>query len=200
MPVGAEVGAAMARVIVDSLISLDGYFAGPHDEIDWFVSDEESLEWSRKILRRAGAVLFGRVTYEGMASYWPGTEDADPFVRQRLNELPKIVFSSTLSKPSWANSVVERDDPSRAVARLKRRPGKALVVLGSSNLVSALARDGLVDEYRIRVQPVVLGAGRPLFIDQERRSHLKLVSAEPFKSGVVGLHYEPAEPLPSKAL
>jgi dihydrofolate reductase len=183
----------MRRIIIDSVISLDGYFAGPQDEIDWFVFDEQSQELSRDVLRRVDTILYGRVTYEGMAEYWSASTDHDPFITRRLNELPKIVFSNTLRKAAWRNSTVVKADPVEYLTKLKKGPGGDLAVLGSGSLVSQLLRADLIDEYQIRVQPVVLGAGRPLFTDENHRHHLKLVKAKAFKSGVVSLQYRPAK-------
>jgi dihydrofolate reductase len=189
----------MRRIIVDSLISLDGYFAGPKDEIDWFVFDDESRKWSIDILKRIDTVLYGRVTYEGMAAYWGASTDHDPFITRRLNELPKIVFSRTLKKAGWRNSTAVREDPAEYLRRLKGQSGGDMAVLGSGSLVSALLRADLIDEFRIRVQPIILGAGRALFTEQERWHHLKLIRAKGFKSGVVALHYEPADPVGAAA-
>jgi dihydrofolate reductase len=184
----------MRRVIIDNLLSLDGYFAGPDGEIDWFQFDEESLEWSREILREVDTVLFGRVTYEVLASYWPtaAAMAEEPFIARRLTEVRKFVFSKTLPTASWINSTVVSDPPVEFVSKLKEEPGAAIVVLGSSTVVSALVRAGLVDDYKIRVQPMILGKGRPLFLGQDQRRALTLVSSTPFKSGVVALHYKPA--------
>lgn len=180
----------MRRLVVDSIVSLDGYFAGPRDEIDWFVFDDESREWSREILRAADLVLFGRVTFEGMAAYWPTVPQSE-YVSERLNHLPKLVFSRSLTHADWGPTEVTRRSPTAVVAELRRQPGKDMVVLGSSSVVSTLLRAGLIDDLRIRVQPVLLGKGRPLFADQEERHYLRLVSARAFESGVVALHYEP---------
>jgi dihydrofolate reductase len=127
-----------------------------------------------------------------MAAYWPTATDNDPYITQKLNALPKIVFSRTLKKADWAHSTILGEASIETLTAMKQASGRDMVVLGSSSLASLLLRDRLVDEFRIRVQPVVLGAGRPLFRDQSQRSHLKLISAKAFKSGVLGLHYEPA--------
>ena len=185
----------MRHVIVDSLISLDGFFAGPRDEIDWFLFDEESMEWSREILRSAGTVLFGRVTYEGMAEYWPTVPETE-YLSERLNHLPKMVFSRTLVRAAWSPTTIVAASPVETVARLRHEPGQDLVVLGSSSVVSALLRAGLVDDFRLRIQPIILGAGRPLFANQSERHHLRLLSARTFDSGVVALRYEPERHAP----
>ncbi len=180
----------MRRVVVDSILSLDGYFAGPKNEVDWFLFDEESLEWSREILRSAGTTLFGRVTCEEMAAYWPTAKDKEPFISNKLTELPKIVFSRTLKKAEWNNSSVVSRSPQEVVAKLNQNPGSDIVVLGSSSIVLPLVKDGLVDEYRIAFNPSSWDRSA-LLIDKSARHPLKLVGAKSFKSGVVALTYTP---------
>ena len=109
----------------------------------------------------------------------------------KLNGLPKVVFSRTLTDAQWQPAVLVREDPAVAVAKLKEQPGMGMVVVGSGTLVAALVGSGLVDEYRIRVRPIILGAGKPVFVDQNARHSLKLVAARTFHNGVIALHYEP---------
>lgn len=188
----------MRRLIADIIISLDGYFTGPKNEIDWFGFGDEEWAWSGDINRRVDAMLCGRVTYEEFRQFWP-TEDPKSmgippdFIKQ-LNDLPKFVFSRTLADTLWKPATLVREEPAKAVAQLKREPGKDLVVAGSGTLVSALLRGGLIDEFFIRVRPIILGAGRPIFVDPAARHPLQLVSAKTFKSGVIGLHYESKPP------
>jgi len=185
----------MRKLIADLIISLDGYFTSPKNEIDWFGGfDSEEWPWSGDILRGADAMLYGRVTYEEFRQFWP-TPDAknsgiDPYLIERLNNLPKIVFSKSLAETRWKPASLVREDPGAAVARLKREPGKDLVVVGSGTLVASLLQHDLIDEYFIRVRPMILGAGRPIFVDPKARHPLKLVSTRTFKSGAIGLHYE----------
>ena len=189
----------MRRLIADLIISLDGYFTSPRNEIDWFGGfDSEEWPWSGDILRGADAMLYGRATYEEFRQFWP-TPDAkssgiDPYLIERLNSLPKIVFSKSLTETPWKPASLIREDPGAAVARLKREPGKDMVVVGSGTLVASLLQHDLIDEYFIRVRPMILGAGRPLFVDPRARHPLKLVSTRTFKSGAVGLHYESLSP------
>jgi dihydrofolate reductase len=187
---------AVRKLIADSIISLDGFFTSSANEIDsWFDFDEDEWQWSIDINREVGAILLGRVTYLEFSQFWPKaipkTKPGQVIARQ-LNELPKIVFSRSLREGTWGPVEMVREDPGAAVARLKREPGKDLVVVGSGTLVSALLRGGLIDDFFIRVRPIILGAGRPLFVDPDTRHPLNLVSAKAFKSGVVGLHYRPA--------
>ena len=185
----------MRKLIADTIISLDGYFTSPKNEIDWFGFDDEEWAWSNDINRSVDTVLYGRVTYEEFRQFWP-TEDPKKmgipldFIKQ-LNDLSKIVFSRTLKEALWKPATLVREEPGKAVAKLKQEPGKDMVVVGSGTLVSALLRDNLIDEFFIRVRPIILGAGRPIFSDSDARHPLKLLSAKTFKSGVIGLHYEP---------
>ncbi len=188
----------MRRIIVDALISLDGYLADANGEIDWFTQVEgfnraEGEAWSLEMLRRADTILFGRVTFEGMAEFWPSewarTNMAE--IAGHLNGSAKIVFSKSLKTTAWENTTILPAPTKELVLDLKRRAGRDLLVLGSSSVVSSLLRDGLIDEFRIRIVPVILGAGRPLFKDQKERHQLRLVSCQSFTTGVLAVHYEP---------
>jgi len=140
-------------------------------------------------------MLYGRITYEEFRQFWPTKAPksigADPVLIRQLNALQKVVFSRTLTEAEWKPATLVREDPSTAVSRLKRRVGKDLIAVGSGTLVGSLVRAGLVDDFYVRVRPIILGSGRPLFVDPERRHPLRLISARTFKSGVIGLHYQP---------
>ncbi len=185
----------MRKLIADLIISLDGFFTSPKNEIDWFHFDEEEWAWPNDILRRVDAMLYGRVTYEEFRQFWPTSQPksigANPYLIRRLNEIQKYVFTRSLTDAPWKPATLVREEPGKAVARLKRAPGKDLYVVGSGTLVGELLRQGLIDEYFIRVRPIILGSGRPIFVDPNARHPLKLVSAKTFKSGLIGLHYVP---------
>lgn len=188
----------MRRIIVDALTSLDGYLSDANGEIDWFTREEDFNEaegkaWSLEMLRRSDTILFGRTTFEGMAEWWPSetARKVMPEIAQHLNGTPKIVFSRTLKSTAWENTTILPEASKEVVLELKQRPGRDILILASSSLVSAFTRDKLIDEYWIRVVPVVLGAGKPLFRDQRGRRKLRLVSSQAFNSGVVALRYEP---------
>jgi dihydrofolate reductase len=152
---------AMRNVIMFNMVSLDGFFAGPNQEIDWFVFDEDLERYIKETqMMKADTLLFGRVTYEGMATYWPSAEgDLADF----MNKVPKVVFSRTLDKAEWNNSSLVRDNVPEEVSRLKQQPGKDIFLYGSADFASTLMQHGLIDEYRLGVNPVVLGGGTPLF-------------------------------------
>ena len=185
----------MRRVILSNLVSLDGYMAGPGDDIAWFSSlpDSEFEAYAVDTLGSIDTILFGRVTYELMAGYWPTAKpDADdPRIIEAMNKLPKIVFSRTLKLVSWNNTRLVKGDIAQEVARLKGQPGKDMVIYGSGSLVSALAPVGMIDEYRIFVAPVVLGSGKALFRDIAKRVPLKLLDTRKFAAGLILLRYEP---------
>ena len=180
----------MRKVIVSNLMSLDGFFEGPNHELDWFVVDEEFFAYARDMLRGVDTIVFGRKTYQHMADYWPSAP-ADEIADQ-MNNLPKIVFSRTLESAEWQNSTLVKSDAIAEISKLKQLPGKDMVILGSASLASFLLQQGLIDEYRVILNPVLLGSGRPLFQDVKQRLRLKLSSTKLFGSGVVVLYYQSA--------
>jgi dihydrofolate reductase len=180
----------MRKVIVSNVVSLDGFFEGPGKELDWVVTDEEFFEYAREMLRQADTLLFGRATYQHMANYWPSAP-ADEIADQ-MNNLPKIVFSKTLQKADWNNSRLVGNNIQEEVSQLKNQPGKDMVVLGSANLASFLLQLGLVDEYRVILNPILIGGGNLLFQGIKERLRLKLLRTKLFGSGVVVLYYQRA--------
>jgi dihydrofolate reductase len=155
--------------------------------------DEEFNEFAIAQLNSASGLLFGRVTYQGMASYWP-TDTAkanDPIVADKMNTLPKIVFSKTLERVEWNNTRLVKENIVEEISKLKQQPGKDWLLFGSADLASDLTNLGLIDEYRVMVNPVVLGSGKPLFKGIKDKLDLKLVSAKTFRNGNVLLCYEP---------
>ncbi len=191
----------MRKIILSNLVSLDGYFEGPNREIDWHNVDEEFNEYAIDFLNSVDTLLFGRVTYQLMASYWPTPTaiENDPIVADKMNSLPKIVFSRTLDKVEWENSRLVNENIAEEVSKLKQQPGKDLAIFGSSDLALTLIQHGLIDEYRIIVNPVVLGNGKPLFKGIKNRLNLKLLKTKVFRSGNVCLYYEPVERNKSEA-
>jgi dihydrofolate reductase len=184
----------MRKILAFLVVTVDGYYEGPNGEFDWPVVDEEFNEFGLQQLEEVDTLLFGRVTYEGMASYWPtpAAEQDDPRVAAKMNTLPKLVVSRTLDRTDWANTRIVKDDVAAELTRLKQQPGKDIAIFGSSELVVSLLGMGLVDELRIMVHPVILGAGKSLFRTAPERLHLQLVEARPFRSGSVLLTYRPA--------
>ena len=183
----------MRNVFLFMMVTLDGFFEGPNHEIDWHNVDEEFNEFAIDQLNELDTLLFGRVTYEGMASYWPtpaAIED-DPDVAGKMNTIPKIVFSRTLDRAEWSNSRLVKENIAAEVLQLKQQPGRDLAIFGSANLTMSLLQMGLVDELRLMVNPVVLGKGRPLFEGIDEKLKLKLIRTRVFRSGNVLLCYQP---------
>ena len=181
----------MAKLIMWNMMTLDGLIEGPDREIDWLadVWGEDLEAYSKDTGRAAGGLLFGRVTYALMAGHWPTAEGE---IAGFMNALPKIVFSRTLETADWSNTRLVRDNAADEVRRLKEEPGKDLFVFGSAGLSATLIRHGLFDEYRIGINPIVLGGGNPLFKEMPDRLRLTLTESRPLRSGVVILHYRPA--------
>src|SRR2546426_12161181 len=153
----------MRKVIMWNLVTLDGFFEGQkiwdlgfHDSVWGDELEQYSLDQSKS----TDMLLFGRVTYEGMASYWPTAKDK---IADFMNSVPKIVFSRTLKKAEWSNTRLVKESAEKEVAKLKQAPGKNILIFGSAKLVASLSRTGLIDEYDICLAPVVLGGGAPLF-------------------------------------
>jgi dihydrofolate reductase len=182
------------KIFAFILTTLDGYYEGLDQEFDFWVVDEEFDGFAVEQLDEVDTLLFGRVTYEGMAAYWPtpAGEQDDPRVAARMNGLSKIVVSRTLDKAEWANTRLIKDDVTEELTKLKQQPGKDIAILGSSDLTVSLLQMGLVDEVRIMVNPVVLGAGKSVFKTAVERIGLKLLKSRPFNSGNVLLYYQPA--------
>jgi len=175
------------------MISLDGFFEGPEKEIDWHNVDNEFNEYAISFLNSVDTLLFGRVTYEMMANYWP-TESAindDPVVAEKMNNMAKFVFSKTLKKAEWKNTTLITKDIAETVEKLKQTPGKDIAIFGSSDLGVALISSGLIDELNIMVNPVILGKGKSLFTGILQRLQLTLLRTKIFRSGNVMLCYAP---------
>lgn len=181
----------MRKLIMWNMVTLDGLFEGPEKwEVDWHNDawDEELEQFVLEQLQSADLLLFGRVTYEGMASYWPKAEGE---IADLMNSIPKVVFSRTLERAEWNNTEVVRANAEEQVARLKQQPGKNILIFGSADLSSTLMQDNLIDEYRLGLNPIVLGGGSPLFKASPHRRKMRLLEAKPLKGGCVLLRYQP---------
>lgn len=182
----------MRNLFSFNMVTLDGFFEGPNRSIDWHNVDSEFNEFAVAQLHEIGTLLFGRITYELMASYWPtpGARENDSVVAGLMNHIPKVVFSRTLQRAEWENSQLVKDHVGEAILNLKRQDGKDMAIFGSANLLSALMKLDLVDEHRLMVNPVILGNGTPLFQGTDRTA-LRLVRSRPFGNGNVLLCYQP---------
>jgi dihydrofolate reductase len=187
----------MQKLVVFNSVSLDGFFTTADGDLSWMYKSPKDEEWHEFVAGNAkggGTLLFGRVTYEMMSSYWPTPMAAqnDPVVAKEMNALKKVVFSRTLDKTTWNNTTLVKTDPLKSVRGMKKESGNGMAVLGSGSIVSLLAQEGLVDEFQLVVHPVIVGKGRSMFEGMKGRLNLKLNSSRTFKNGCVVLSYEPA--------
>jgi dihydrofolate reductase len=184
----------MRKLIVFNHVTLDGYFVDSTGDMSW--AHRQDAEWNTFVQENAsvgGELLFGRTTYELMASYWPTPHALQnfPTVAEGMNNSPKVVFSRTLDKASWNNTKLVKGGMAAEIRKMKKEPGKGMVILGSGSVVSQLAQEGLIDEYQIVLSPIVLGTGRTMFDGVKEKLPLKLTKTRPFGNGNVLLCYEP---------
>jgi len=203
-------------------VSLDGFVAGPNGEADWVFrtsGGDDSTEWILNTLREAGVHIMGSRSYHDMAAFWPYS---DMPLAPPMNNIPKVIFSRKGIKDSkvdptpalaeakaryaewhgvtptaavlqsWAEPTVARGDLAEEVLRLKEQPGNFILAHGGARFAQSLVASGLIDEYRLRIHPVVLGQGQPLFSELRSPVDLRLISTTHFRSGVVGVVYQPA--------
>ena len=181
----------MRKLIQWNLLTLDGYFEGEKKwQLDFhhYFWGKEMEAFSIEQLKSADMLLFGRITYEGMAAYWQKATDE---VAGYMNHVPKVVFSRTLDRADWTNTRLVKDDAMGAVRELKSQDGRNLFVFGSGDLCAQLAENGLFDEYRIGLFPVIQGKGKTLFGRGMSQIKLELMEAQPLSTGVVILRYKP---------
>lgn len=191
----------MKKVIWFNMITLDGFFEGPDRELGWHTADEDFNAFAIDQLNSVDTLLFGRVTYALMAAYWPTTtaKNKNQAIAGIMNCTPKIVFSKTLTAADWNNTRIVRGNAIEELARLKKQPGKDMMMFGSAALASSCIQHGLIDEFRIMLNPVVIGQGHPLFKDVHGKFAFKLLTTKAFNSGNVLLCYEPVA-RPEKAV
>lgn len=187
----------MRRLVVFNNISLDGFFTGVDGDFSWAhggMDDPDFRAFAARNASGGGVLLFGRITYEFMASYWttPVAKQNDPKVAEGMNRMPKVVFSRTLTHTSWANSQIVGNHIVTAVRKMKQEEGPGMAILGSGSIVAQLAPEHLIDEYQFVVNPVVLGRGRSQFEGMKQRLNLTLIESRTFRNGRVYLSYQPA--------
>ena len=187
----------MRKIIVFNFVSVDGHFAGSEGEIDWHNYDEEMGAYSVEQLKSLGALLFGKTTYELMASYWPTQDgiESEPVVAGIMNSIPKIVFSKTLKVvddgPIWKHVTVFHEIQPEEILKLKEQEGGDIAIFGSGTIVHQFANLGLIDEYRLVINPLILGDGKLLLRDIKNTLKLRLIRTRVFKNGNVLLCYQP---------
>lgn len=183
----------MRRLILFNFVTLDGFFEGPKGQIDWHQVDGEFNDFSIEQLNQLDLIILGRKTYQLMESYWTSKEanSNDPIIAGFMNSKPKIVISTTLKSAAWNNTVLLKDNIAEEIAKLKNQPGKDIFIFGSALLADSFTNLGLIDEYRIMINPVVLGSGSTLFKPSNKKLGLSLIKTKIFDSGNVLLYYQP---------
>jgi dihydrofolate reductase len=186
----------MRKLIVFNHVSLDGYFVDSNGDMSWAHADHQDAEWDAFVAENAsggGVLVFGRITYELMASFWPTPFAIEnmPVVAEGMNSMPKVVFSRTLDKASWNNTKLVKGDLAAEIRKMKQEAGEGMAILGSGSIIPQLAQEGLIDEYQIVVNPIVLGKGRTMFDGIKEKLSLKLTKTRAFGNGNVLLCYEP---------
>lgn len=193
------------RVVAPTFVTLDGYMVGPDEDMSWAVTGfdpEMQNDIAEDMSSNSDAFVFGRVTYEIFAAYWPsavpydeGDElnpaegKEDPRIIRALNDSPKLVFSKTLEESDWNNTRIVDEGLEDEIRRLKKQPGKAVNIQGSASIVQALARADLIDEHHLYVHPVLLGDGKRLFAPGSNRQDLELADIKQYANGVVAMSY-----------
>ncbi|HZV86702.1 MAG TPA: dihydrofolate reductase family protein [Candidatus Binatus sp.] len=184
----------MRKLIVFNMVSVDGFFVDSKGDMRW--AHKNDAEWNAFTSGNAsssGVLVFGRITYELMASYWPTPMalQNSPVVAKGMNEMPKIVFSRTLDKVSWSNTKLIKGDLAAEVRKLKQESGPDMVILGSGSIVSQLTQENLIDEHQLALSPIVLGKGRTLFEGVQEKMNLKRTNSRSFGNGTVFVCYQP---------
>lgn len=183
----------MRKLTAFNFISLNGMYKGADDDISWHRHGEEEAKYSGESLEAGNILLFGRTTYEMMASWWPTPMAAEalPEVARMMNAAEKIVFSNVIEEPRWHNTTAMSGDIAGQVRDMKKQPGKDMTILGSGTIVSQFAEAGLIDAYQIMIDPVVLSGGTGIFSHMNSGLQLRLTDSRVFQSGCVLLTYEP---------
>ena len=184
----------MRKLVVFNQVTLDGYFTDRNGDMSWAHKDD--AEWNAFAADNAkggGVLVFGRITYELMSSFWPTPQamKSFPTVAEGMNNLPKVVFSRTLEKASWNNTKLVKSGMAAEIRKMKKEPGPDMVIMGSGSIVSQLAEEGLIDEFQLVMNPIVLGEGRTMFDGVEERLTLKQTKTRTFGNGNVLLCYQP---------
>jgi dihydrofolate reductase len=185
---------SMRNLSVFNSVTADGYFTDKNGDMSW-AHKQDDPEWNAFTAENAksgGELLFGRVTYDLMASFWPTPAAAKMFpeVAEGMNKSPKVVFSRKMDQASWNNTRVIKGDLAEEIRKLKEAPGDGLVLMGSGSIISQIALAGVIDEYQMVVNPLALGKGRTMFDGIKDQLNLTLASTRAFKNGNVLLTYK----------
>jgi dihydrofolate reductase len=176
-------------------VSLDGFVGGPNGEMDWIQHDDEIFAYVSEYFKGVGTCLYGKTTYNMMKSYWPTVPSNPDSTKLELahaewvEKVEKIAFSTSLDRVDWSNTRLIKQTTPEEITKLKQKKGKDMMIFGSPRLTHSFMELGLIDEFLININPVILGNGIPLFKKLKHQSKLQLISSRKFGCGVVGLHY-----------
>jgi dihydrofolate reductase len=188
----------MRKVIASIFVSLDGFMVGPNEDMSWVMDNfnDEMGKYADKLQQSMDLIMLGRVTYEIMNKVWPFQTESTWPGADRMNNVPKMVFTKSLDKVEWGkydNAKLVHDIYPDSIEKIKKMPGKDMVIYGSASIVQAFTQFGLIDEYQLLVHPVILGSGKPLFKGIANPVSLELMKMEKYKNGVVVMYYTPAK-------
>lgn len=186
----------MRKVILDLAVTLDGYIEGPNGEVDWCIMDNDIGGGEKSFLEtfphEIDTVFYGRVSYEAYGNFEPEGDDMLKSFYEKVNKMKKYIFSTTLESVDESHSII-KGNITDEVNRIKSMPGKDIWLFGGASLITDFINLNLIDEYRLALHPVILGAGKPLFQDINKRLELELIKSKGSKSGVVSLYYKPPD-------
>jgi len=189
----------MRKVILQIDVTLDGFIADANGGIGWVKSNEVMNSEASVLLDTVDTILLGRVAYQDFVTFWPFADMSAPTtvskITAQLNHADKIIFSKTLDKVEWGtfnNARLIRENIPQAIADLKTQPGKNLLLYAGAKIIATFVQNNLIDEYHLRVHPIILGSGLPLFPNMENPLKLNLIQTTPYHNGVVRLVYQPS--------
>lgn len=183
----------MRTLTAFNFITLNGFYKNNQNDTSWHQHGAEESAYSAEMLSKENTLLFGRITYELMASFWPTEigKQNDPVVAEGMSRAEKIVFSRTLTHADWENTRIS-GNLVETITQLKQSPGNNLAILGSGSLITQLTEARLIDEYQLMIDPLAIGSGTPFLSGISNPLHLQLTHSHVFRSGTVLLHYQPA--------
>ncbi len=181
----------MRKLVVSEWLTLDGIFDADSME-QWFMpfDSEQRQEYIINMMADCGGIIFGRTTYEELGSYWAPLKNNENGVADYMNNLAKYVVSSTLEKADWNNTTILKENIAEEITKLKQQQGKDIILLGSATLVQSLMEANLIDEYRLLVQPIIIGSGKRFFKDGMNTKGMELINTQKLDKGVILLSYQ----------
>jgi len=185
---------AMRKLRMQVQISVDGCIAGPNNEMDWLVWDNDYIKYINEITESVDTIIMGRKMVDGFIPFWTevANKPDDPMnaIATKMIEIPKVVFTKTLDKSEWTNTVIATGDLNDEIFKLKSQPGKDIIVYGGVSFDSSLIKEKLIDEFYLFVNPLIIGNGKTIFRDSKEIQKLTLIESKVFDCGLVLLHYE----------